>query len=113
MRKLLFVAVISSAFLYCSCSKRGEVRHTVQYTISGESSMNVSYTNSAGELISIYNVSAQWIYGFTAPGNGRIVKLVVNSTDGTGVGGTIFVDGVETSMNTSSAGSVTITAQIP
>ena len=112
MRKLLFVAVISSAFLLYACSK-GEVRHTVQYTIASEGSMNVSYTNAIGELISIYNVSSEWIYGFNAPGNGRIVKLIVNSTDGIGVSGTIFVDGIETSQDTSSTGSVTITAQIP
>ena len=113
MRKLLLGVIISSVLLFCSCYKYGVVNHTVQYTISSTSNMNVSYTDADGTLKSINNVSSTWSYSFRAPGNGRMVKLIINSINDSAVGGSIFVDGVEASQIDSNTGSVTITAQIP
>jgi len=112
MRKLLFITVIFSAFLFGSCNKH-EVRHTVQYFISGESIMNVSCTDASGELIFISSVSSAWAYAFNAPGDKRMVKLTVNSVDGGAVGGLILIDGQEAALNNSSTGVVSMITQLP
>lgn len=112
MRKLFFAAVIYSGFLICSCNKY-EVRHTIQYFISGESIMNVSYTDLNGELLFVNNVSSQWAYAFNAPGDKRFVKLTVNSIDGDAVGGRILVDGEEAAVSNSDTGSLTIITRLP
>lgn len=112
MRKLFFAAVIISGFLICSCNKY-EVRHTIQYFISGKGIMHVSYTDFNGELIYENNVSSTWKYAFNAPGDKRFVKLMVNSIEGSAVGGYILVDGQEAAINNSNTGSVTMTTRLP
>jgi hypothetical protein len=112
MRKLLFMTVIFSAFIFCSCNKH-EARHTVQYFISGKSIMNVSCTDANGELIFVNNVSSAWAYAFNAPADKRFVRLMVNSIDGGVVGGCILVDGQEAAVSDSGTGSVTIFTRIP
>src|SRR5262245_44896580 len=100
MRKLSFTTVVFFAFYLWSCNKY-EVRHTVQYFISGKGMMNVSYTDASGQTISISNVSSAWKYAFNAPGDKRTVRLLVNSVDGSFVGGSILVDGCEAALNNS------------
>ena len=112
MRKLLFVTVIFSALIFCSCSKHG-VRHTVQYSISGEGIMNISCTDANGEIIYISSVSSTWKYAFNAPGDNRIINLVVNSVDGSPVAGTILIDGYEAALNSSNKGFVSLITQLP
>ena len=112
MRKLFFAVVINFGFLICSCNKY-EVRHTIQYFISGKSIMNVSYTDVNGELLFINNVSSAWAYAFNAPGDDRFVKLMVNSIDGSAVGGCILVDGQEAAVSSSDTGSLTIITRLP
>ena len=112
MRKLLFTTVVLSAFYFLSCNKY-EVRHTVQYFISGKAMMNVSYIDASGELIPVNNVTSEWKYAFNAPGDKRILKLTVKSIDGSSVGGSILVDGCEAALNNSSTGSVSLTTQLP
>ena len=112
MRKLIFGAVIISGLLISSCNKY-EVRHTIQYFISGESIMNVSYTNASGELVFVNNVSSGWAYAFNAPEDKRFVKLVVQSIDGGAVGGRILVDGQEAAVSNSTAGAVTMITRMP
>ena len=75
--------------------------------------MNVSCTDVSGELIFISNVSSAWAYAFNAPGDKRIVKLIINSVDSGAVGGVILVDGQEAAVNNSSTGSVSMTTQLP
>ena len=112
MRKLFFAAVIFSGFLFCSCNKY-EVRHTIQYFISGKSIMNISYTDAKGELTYVNNVSSAWAYAFNAPGDKRFVRLMVNSIDGGAVGGCILVDGQEAALSNSNTGSVTMATRLP
>jgi len=112
MRKLLFMTVIFSALIFCSCSKH-EVRHTVQYFISGQSIMNISCTDANGEIIYISSVNSAWKYAFNAPGDNRIINLVVNSVDGSAVSGTILIDGQEAALNSSNKGSVSLITQLP
>ena len=112
MRKLLLMTVILSALIFSSCSKH-DVRHTVQYFISGEGIMNISCTNANGETIYISSVSSEWKYAFNAPGDNRIINLVVNSVDGSAVGGTILIDGEEAALNSSNKGSVSLITQLP
>ena len=54
-----------------------------------------------------------WKYAFNAPGDGRVVKLIVNSVDGNAVGGCILVDGQEAALSSSNTGSVTMTTRLP
>jgi len=112
MKKLLFMTVIFSALIFCSCSKH-EVGHTVQYFISGQGIMNISCTGANGEIIYISSVNSAWKYAFNAPADNRIINLVVNSVDGSAVGGTIMIDGQEAALNSSKNGSVSLITQLP
>ena len=112
MRKLLLMTVIFSALIFCSCSKH-DVKHTVQYFISGQSIMNISCTDVNGEIIYISNVSSGWKYAFNAPADKRIINLEVTSVDGSPVGGTILIDGYEAALNSSNKGSISLMTQMP
>ena len=112
MRKLLFMTAIFSALILCSCSKH-DVNHTVQYFISGQGIMNISCTDANGEMIYISSVSSAWAYAFNVPGDRRIIHLVVNSVDGSAVGGKILIDGHEAALNTSNKGSLSLMTQLP
>lgn len=112
MRKVLFVTVVFSALIFCSCSKH-EVRHTVQYFISGQGIMNISCTDAKGEIMYISSVSSEWAYAFNAPGDQRIIKLDVSSVDGSAVSGKILIDGQEAALNSSIKGSVSLITQLP
>ena len=112
MRKLLFMTVIFSALIFSSCSKH-DVKHTIQYSISGQGIMDISCTDANGETIYISSVSSAWVYSFNAPGDKRIIKLVVNSVDGSAVGGKILIDGQEAALNSSNKGSISLITQMP
>ena len=112
MRKLLFMTAVFSALIFCSCSKH-DVRHTVQYFISGQGIMNISCTGANGEIIYISSVNSAWKYAFNAPGDQRIINLVVNSVDGSAVAGKILIDGEEAALNSSNKGSVSLITQMP
>lgn len=113
MKKLLLLVFLSPAFLMFACSKDHEGAHTVKYNISSNSTMNVNYTDADGSLKSVNNVSSAWTYSFNTSGNGRIVKLIINSINGNNISGSIYIDGQESTQNNSNTGSVTMTAQIP
>jgi len=112
MRKLLFTTLVLSSFLCCSCNKH-QIKHTVQYFISGKSNMNIRYNDANGELIYSDNVSSGWKYAFNAPGDGRVVTLIVNSIDGGAVSGSILIDGQDAAVGNSNTGSVTMTTRLP
>lgn len=112
MKKVLFLAILSSVLLLSSCDKDDEGQHTVKYHISSSSPMNVNYTDADGNLKTASNVTSSWTYSFNTPGNGRIVTLTINSTNGSDVSGSIDVDGQEAAQN-NSTGSTSMTAQIP
>lgn len=112
MRKLLFARAALLAFTFCCCNKN-EVRHTVQYFISSKGNMRVSCNDANGELIFMNNVSSAWKYAFNAPGDGRVVNLIVNSVDGSTVSGSILVDGQEAALKSSNTGSVTMATKLP
>jgi len=112
MRKLLSTGTAFLAFMFCSCNKN-DVRHTVQYFISSKGNMRVSYNDANGELIYLNNVSSAWKYAFNAPGDGRVINLIVNSVDGNAVNGCILVDGQEAAVSNSNIGSVTMATRLP
>lgn len=89
------------------------MKHTVQYFISGEGIMNIKCTDVSGEIIYINSVSSAWKYAFNAPADQRIIELVVNSVDGSAVGGKILIDGQEAALNSSNKGSVSLMTQMP
>lgn len=75
--------------------------------------MNISCTDANGEIIYIGNVNSAWAYAFNAPGDKRIINLVVNSVDGSAVGGKILIDGQEAALNSSDKGPVSLITQLP
>ena len=75
--------------------------------------MNISCTDANGEIRYISSVNAAWAYAFNAPGDKRIINLVVNSVDGSAVGATILIDGQEAALNSSNKGSVSLITQMP
>ena len=75
--------------------------------------MNISCTDANGEIIYISSVNSAWKYAFNAPGDKRIINLVVNSVDGSAVAGTILIDGHEAALNSSNEGSVSLITQLP
>ena len=75
--------------------------------------MNISCTNAKGEIIYISSVSSGWAYAFNAPGDKRIINLVVTSVDGSAVGGKILIDGQEAALSSSKEGSVSLVTQLP
>jgi hypothetical protein len=112
MRKLLYTRAAFWAFMFCSCNKN-DVRHTVQYFISSKGNMSVSYNDANGELIFLNNVSSAWKYSFNAPGDGRVINLIVKSVDGNSVGGSILVDAQEAALSNSNTGSVSMATRLP
>src|SRR5262245_4149815 len=112
MKKLLLLIAVSFTILHFSCSKNDEGSHTVKYNISSSSNMNISYTDATGILKSVNNVTSSWTYSFNTPGNGRVFQLIINSTNGSDVSGTISVDGQQAAQN-NNTGSVTLSAQVP
>ena len=94
MQKRFLLMILPALFLF-SCNKNDEGQHTVKYNISSGNTMNVSYTDKDGTLRVVSNVSSTWTYSFDAPGNGQIVKLIINSTNASDVGGSIDIDGQE------------------
>ena len=75
--------------------------------------MNISCTDANGEIIYIGSVNSAWKYAFNAPSDNRIINLVVNSVDGSAVGGKILIDGQEAALNSSDKGSVSLITQLP
>jgi len=75
--------------------------------------MNISCTDANGEIIYIGSVNSAWKYAFNAPGDNRIINLVVNSVDGSAVGAKILIDGQEAALNSSDKGSVSLITQLP
>lgn len=114
MKKTLFLSLIGSLLFFASCSKSNDnSMHTVKYTVSSNSSMNVSYTVQDGTLKTASGVDASWTYSFTTTAKGQLVKLIVTSTNATAVSGAIFIDGQQVTQNNDASGNLTITAQIP
>ena len=75
--------------------------------------MNISCTDANGQIIYMSSVNSAWKYAFNAPGDKRIINLVVNSVDGSPVGGIILIDGQEAALNSSDKGSVSLITQMP
>jgi hypothetical protein len=113
MKKTLFLSLFSSLLFFASCSKSDDnSMHTVKYTVSSNSSMNVTYTVQDGTTKTVNGVDASWTYTFTTTAKGQIVQLIIASTNASAVSGAIFIDGQQVSQNNAS-GNVTISAQIP
>lgn len=75
--------------------------------------MNVTYTDADGTLKTANNVTSSWTYSFNTPASGQIVKLIIVSTNGSAVNGSIYINGQQSTQDNSATGSVTLTAQVP
>lgn len=114
MKKSLILPILASICFLAACSKSGDnPTHTIKYTVSSNSSMNVSYTIQDGSLKTVNNVDATWTYSFTTTARGQLVKLVVVSVNASPVSGAIFIDGQQVTQNNDASGNVTMTAQVP
>lgn len=114
MKKFLFISLVAlisiSAF---SCKKNDSGVHTVKYTIQGTSKSNITYSDANGNMQSANNVDASWTYEFTSSDHGLALKLTVISTDGSSVGGKIFIDGNQSAQQNGATGNVSISSVLP
>ncbi|GAC1312024.1 MAG: hypothetical protein NVSMB24_32730 [Mucilaginibacter sp.] len=113
MKKTIYYSLIMlfMAFTF-SCKKDGNT-HTVKYTIQGTSKSNITYSDANGNIQSANNVDASWTYGFSSGNHGLALKLTVVSSDGSPVGGKIYIDGQQSAQDNGTGGSITITSVLP
>jgi hypothetical protein len=114
MKKFIFFSLIAliSVFTF-SCKKDSGGVHTVKYTIQGTAKSNVTYSDANGNMQTATAVDASWTYSFTSGNHGLALKLAVVSSDGSQVGGKIFIDGNQSAAQNGVTGSVTVTSVLP
>ncbi len=113
MKKAFLLSILGISLFCLSCSKSSDNVHTVKYTVSSNSAMNVTYTIQDGSLKTASNVDATWTYSFSTSAKGQLVKLVIVSVNASPVSGAILIDGQQVTQNNDNGGNVTMTAQIP
>jgi len=114
MKKYLFISLIALICMFTfSCKKSDSGLHTVKYTIQGTSKSNITYSDANGNTQSANNVNASWTYEFTSSDHGLALKLTVISTDGSSIGGKIFIDGNQSAQQNGATGSVSISSVLP
>lgn len=108
---LAFALLLSATFFSC---KKDSSTHTVKYTIQGTSKSNITYVDGSGNTQTVTNADASWTTSFSSDRHGLLLRLTVASlTNGSPVGGKIYIDGQQQAQNDGSAGSVNITATLP
>jgi hypothetical protein len=114
MKKMLFFSFLAlvSVFTF-SCKKDGNSTHTVKYTIQGSSKSNVTYTDQNGNVQSQNNEDANWTISFPSSHHGLLLKLTVVSSDGSPVGGKIFIDGNQSAQSNGTVSNIAISTVLP
>jgi hypothetical protein len=114
MKKIFGFAVIAlfSIFIF-SCKKDTSGDHTVKYTIQGTNKSTITYTDAGGNTQTVTNADASWTNTFTTNNHGLSVKLTVVSTDGSQVGGKIYIDDVQSAQANGATGSISISTVVP
>jgi len=107
---LIFAALVFTTFTF-SCKKSSS--HIVKYSIQGTANSTVTYTDQTGNIQAISNADANWTTSFASTDHGEMLKLTAISTDGSNVGGKIFIDGNQTAQSNGNASSITISAKLP
>jgi hypothetical protein len=111
MKKYILIFVALIAVFTFSCKK--STSHIVKYSIQGTANSTVTYTDQTGNIQAISNADANWTTSFASTDHGEMLKLTAISTDGSNVGGKIFIDGNQTAQSNGNASSITISAKLP
>lgn len=113
MKKILISSLVLLAIFTVSCSKKSNSGHIVKYTVSGTSKLNIAYTDATMSTKTANGVDQSWNYTFNTSATGKLVHLAVTSTDGSEVGGVIYIDGQQSTQNNSASGTINISSQVP
>jgi hypothetical protein len=114
MKKLILIAFIALISIVAfSCKKDSSGMLTVKYTIQGTSKSTVTYSDASGNMQTVNNADASWTNTFSSSNHGMALKLTVISTDGSQVGGKIFIDGTQSAQQNGVTGSVSISSTLP
>ncbi len=112
MKKLIFLSLFALGTIFTfSCKK--STSHVVKYSIQGTANSTVTYTDQTGNIQAISNADANWTTSFASTDHGEMLKLTAISTDGSNVGGKIFIDGNQTAQSNGNASSISISAKLP
>jgi hypothetical protein len=114
MKKITsFTLIALISILAFSCKKDSGGIHMVKYTIQGTSKSTVTFSDTNGDMQTASAADASWTYSFSSSHHGLALKLTVVSSDGSQVGGKIFIDGVQSAQQNGATGTVTISSVLP
>jgi hypothetical protein len=112
MKKIIFLSLFTLITIFTfSCKKSSS--HVVKYTIQGTTTSTVTYSDQNGNMQTVTNADASWTNSFSSNDHGLALKLTVVSTDGSNVGGKIFIDGNQTAQSNGNSSSIAISASLP
>ena len=83
------------------------------YNIQGSSKSTVIYTDQNGNVKTVTNADGQWTTSFSSTDHGSVFTLAVTSTDGSNIGGKIYIDNKQTAANNGNASNFSISATLP
>jgi len=112
MKKIILCSflLLLAAFTF-SCKK--DSSHVVKYAIQGTATSTVTYTDQNGDLHTVANADANWTTSFSSTDRGLSLKLTAVSTNGSNVGGKIFIDGNQSAQDNGNSSSIAISAKLP
>ena len=114
MKKILFFSFLGLVSVFAFfCKKDSNSTHTVKYSIQGSSKSNVTYTDQNGTVQSQNNEDANWTISFPSSHHGLVLKLTVVSSDGSPVGGKIFIDGNQSAQSNGTVSNIAISTVLP
>ncbi len=80
------------------------------YTLQGSTTSKVTYTDQNGSVQKVASANGQWTTSFSSTDHGAVFTLTVASSDGSNVGGKIFIDNKESASSTGGASNISISA---
>jgi hypothetical protein len=112
MKKItLFSLFAFICILTFSCKKSSQ--HVIEYSIQGTAGATVTYTDQSGNTQTVTNAGASWTTSFSSSDWGLVLKLTAVSTDGSNVGGKIFIDGKQAAQSNGNSNSISISSIVP
>ena len=113
MKKIIFLSFFVLLTVFTFSCKKSNNSHVVKYTIQGTAKSTVTYTDQNGNIQTVANADASWTTSFASSDHGLVLKLTVISTDGSNVGGKIFIDNNQSAQSNGNASSIAISATLP
>ena len=113
MKKIIILSLFMLIAVFTFSCKKDNNAHIVRYTIQGSAKATVTYTDGNGNPQTVTNADANWTTSFSSTDHGLVLKLTAISTDGSNVGGKIFIDDNQTAQSNGNASNIAISATLP